>query len=101
MKQISWILIVCASVALSGCGMKGPLYLPDKNASVVTRPGSGNTTTTTPAAPGSTAAPEAQPGATTAPTPATATPPGDTPPKQPQDNTGDNSQSTGSTPKKN
>jgi predicted small lipoprotein YifL len=80
MKQASWILIVCASVGAVGCGMKGPLYLPDKNASVVTRPGTGNTTTS----PG-----QAAPGSTTAPS---------TPPKQ-QDNTDDNSASTGSTPK--
>ena len=92
MKQASWILIVCASVGAAGCGMKGPLYLPDKNASVVTRPGSGNTTTTTPpaqTAPGSTTAP-------TTPAPADAAP--STPPKK-QDNTDDDSQSTGSTPK--
>lgn len=24
---------------LAGCGQKGPLYLPDKNGSVITRPG--------------------------------------------------------------
>ena len=103
MKQASWILIVCASVPLAGCGMKGPLYLPDKNASVVTRPGSGNTTTTTPpaqTAPGATATPPAGPGATASPAPAPGdTPAPSTPPKQPKDNTDDNSQSTGSTPK--
>lgn len=87
MKQASWILIVCASVGAVGCGMKGPLYLPDKNASVVTRPGSGNTTTP-PAqtAPGATATPPVGPGATASPAQA----PGDTtapstPPKQPKD----------------
>jgi predicted small lipoprotein YifL len=93
MKQASWILIVCASVPLAGCGMKGPLYLPDKNASVVTRPGSGTTTTTTPpaqTAPGSATAP-------TAPAPGEAVP--STPPKSPQDKSNDDSQSTGSTPK--
>jgi predicted small lipoprotein YifL len=99
MKQASWILIVCASVGAAGCGMKGPLYLPDKNASVVTRPGTGNTTTTPgQTAPGSSATPPAGPGATTSPAPGgTAAP--STPPKQPQDGTGDNSQSSGSTPK--
>ncbi len=84
MKQLGWVFIGCASVVLAGCGMKGPLFLPDKNASVVTRPGSSNT-----------AAPPAQ----TAPVPA----PGDatpaTPPKPPRDKSGDDSQSTGSTPK--
>src|ERR1700753_569025 len=39
MRQASWILGVGVAVTLTGCGMKGPLYLPDKNASVVTRPG--------------------------------------------------------------
>ncbi|HSY46397.1 MAG TPA: lipoprotein [Steroidobacteraceae bacterium] len=44
---------------LSGCGQKGPLYLPDKNAAVVTAPAQPATTTpptttppaTTPATP--------------------------------------------------
>ena len=36
MKQI--LMLVCAGVVVSGCGQKGALYLPDKNASVVTRP---------------------------------------------------------------
>jgi predicted small lipoprotein YifL len=83
MKQSGWIFIVGASVALGGCGMKGPLFLPDKNASVVTRPGTSGTTT---------------PPAQTAPAPA----PGDTPPstpKPPQDKDKDDSQSTSSTPK--
>jgi predicted small lipoprotein YifL len=34
----TWALIVCGSVLVAGCGQKGALYLPDKNASVVTRP---------------------------------------------------------------
>jgi len=38
MKSITLIFIACGSVAAAGCGQKGPLYLPDKNASVVTRP---------------------------------------------------------------
>jgi predicted small lipoprotein YifL len=83
MKQLGWSFIVCASVVLAGCGMKGPLFLPDKNASVVTRPGTSGTTT---------------PPAQTAPAPA----PGDTTPstpKPPQDKDKDDSQSTSSTPK--
>lgn len=41
MKTVAWTLVICASVVIAGCGQKGPLYLPDKNASVVTRPGAG------------------------------------------------------------
>jgi predicted small lipoprotein YifL len=84
MKQLGLILIVGASVALGGCGMKGPLFLPDKNASVVTRPGTSGTTT-----PPAQAAPA--PGDTTPSTPST--------PKPPQDKDKDDSQSTSSTPK--
>lgn len=42
MKTVAWVLVVCGSVAAAGCGQKGPLYLPDKNASVVTRPAGAN-----------------------------------------------------------
>ncbi|MDB6014137.1 MAG: hypothetical protein JWL65_6387 [Gammaproteobacteria bacterium] len=86
MKQLGWIFIVGASVALGGCGMKGPLFLPDKNASVVTRPGTSGTTT-----PPAQTAPAPAPGDTTPPTPST--------PKPPQDKDKDDSQSTSSTPK--
>jgi predicted small lipoprotein YifL len=55
MKKLNWVVLVCASVVAAGCGQKGPLFLPDKNASVVTRPG--NTTPATPPA----ATPPAQP----------------------------------------
>jgi predicted small lipoprotein YifL len=81
MKLLGWIFIACASVALAGCGLKGPLFLPDQNASVVTRPGGSNTTT----------APPAQ----TAPVPGATTP--STP--KPQDKGTDDSQS-GATPKR-
>ena len=40
MKKLNWVVLVGASLVVSGCGQKGPLYLPDKNASVVTRPAS-------------------------------------------------------------
>lgn len=36
------LLMTCASLALAAtaaCGQKGPLYLPDENGSVITRPG--------------------------------------------------------------
>ncbi|HTB66073.1 MAG TPA: lipoprotein [Steroidobacteraceae bacterium] len=31
-------LAACALVGLAGCGQRGPLYMPDRNARVVTRP---------------------------------------------------------------
>jgi predicted small lipoprotein YifL len=83
MKQSGWIFIVGASVALGGCGMKGPLFLPDKNASVVTRPGTSGTTT-----PPAQTAPAQAPSDTTPSTP-----------KPPEDKGKDDEQSTGSTPK--
>jgi predicted small lipoprotein YifL len=43
MKAIILVLMVCCGGVVCGCGQKGGLYLPDKNASVVTRPaGSSN-----------------------------------------------------------
>jgi predicted small lipoprotein YifL len=42
MKTLTWVLVVCGSVVAAGCGQKGALYLPDKNASVVTRPAGSN-----------------------------------------------------------
>jgi predicted small lipoprotein YifL len=57
---------------LSGCGQKGPLYLPDKNAAVVTAPAQ--------PAPPATTAPASTPAATTpAAAPGTAAPPAQTP----------------------
>jgi predicted small lipoprotein YifL len=44
MKRLTWILIACAGVIAAGCGQKGPLVLPDKNAKVITRPGGSGTT---------------------------------------------------------
>jgi predicted small lipoprotein YifL len=38
MKTLNWVVLVGASLVAAGCGQKGPLFLPDKNASVVTRP---------------------------------------------------------------
>lgn len=38
MKQPIWILVPCAALALVACGQKGPLYLPEHNQVVVTRP---------------------------------------------------------------
>jgi len=51
MKTVVRVLVVCGTLVVAGCGQKGPLYLPDKNASVVTRPaGSNNPASTEPAA---------------------------------------------------
>lgn len=58
MKRATWMLAGAVTLLLAGCGQKGALYLPDKNAQVVT----------TPAAP-----PPAQP-APAPPTPATPAP---------------------------
>jgi predicted small lipoprotein YifL len=41
------LLVAAVALALGGCGQKGPLYLPDKNAKVVTSPAA---TSTPPAA---------------------------------------------------
>jgi predicted small lipoprotein YifL len=38
MNKLNWVMLVGASLVAAGCGQKGPLFLPDKNASVVTRP---------------------------------------------------------------
>ena len=80
MKQASWVFIVAACVAAAGCGQKGPLYLPDKNAAVVTRPAGATT-----------AAPAAQPAP--APSPANSGTAAPAPAKPPQDKNSDDSQS--------
>jgi len=36
MKRTAWILVGGLVALLAGCGQKGALYLPDKNAQVVT-----------------------------------------------------------------
>ena len=36
MRRASWILAGAVALLLAGCGQKGALYLPDKNAQVVT-----------------------------------------------------------------
>lgn len=38
MKTAILLLMVCGGAIVAGCGQKGALYLPDKNAAVVTRP---------------------------------------------------------------
>ena len=51
MKTLTWTLVVCGSVVAAGCGQKGALYLPDKNASVVTRPAGSNAPPAAPSTP--------------------------------------------------
>ena len=36
MKHATWMLAGAVTLLLAGCGQKGALYLPDKNAQVVT-----------------------------------------------------------------
>ena len=92
MKQASWIFIVGACVVIAGCGQKGALYLPDKNASVVTRPANSGATTTAPA-------PQPAPASgTPAPDGTTTAPATTTPAKPPQDKNG-NDDSQAATPK--
>jgi predicted small lipoprotein YifL len=89
MKHLTWILAAGAALATAGCGQKGPLYLPDKNASVITRPAApqGQTPPAPTGAPQP--APQGQtpqaPTGTPQPAPPGQTPPAPTPPKQPQD----------------
>lgn len=46
----AWLPVTLAmTLAAGGCGQKGPLYLPDKNAKVATAP-AGSATPATPAA---------------------------------------------------
>ena len=38
MRRATWMLAGAVTLLLAGCGQKGALYLPDKNAQVVTTP---------------------------------------------------------------
>jgi predicted small lipoprotein YifL len=60
MKRLMLYLLAAAVplVMTAACGQKGPLYLPPKNGTVVTRPAANQ-----PPAPNTTATPAAQPGA--------------------------------------
>ena len=59
MKTATLVLMACAAAVVAGCGQKGALYLPDKNASVVTRPAGAESNNPAPAQP--TASPAQQP----------------------------------------
>jgi len=37
-KSTRWIVTAGVVLAFAGCGFKGPLYLPERNATVVTHP---------------------------------------------------------------
>lgn len=94
MKKLVCALIVGGSLVATGCGQKGALYLPDKNASVVTRPGDTNaatpaqpapsTTTPPPPAPNNMPSPQ-QPPQGAAPQPSPNSPGTTTPPNRPKD----------------
>jgi predicted small lipoprotein YifL len=66
MKRVWLPIMLTVALAAGGCGQKGPLYLPDKNAKVATAPAAG-TAPATPAvaqpAPPAAATPEATPAA--------------------------------------
>ena len=38
MKPVVAVLCALAGLALTGCGIKGPLYLPEKSSEIVIRP---------------------------------------------------------------
>ncbi len=55
----SWALcgLLCTIIALDGCGQRGALYMPDRNARVVTRPAAASAPDAASSAPGSAPAP--------------------------------------------
>jgi predicted small lipoprotein YifL len=80
-KRATLPVLAAGLLLLSGCGLKGPLYLPEKTGNVVVRPAAGSTPPAAePAQPADAAAPAAPPAE--APPPATdvepeVAPPGD------------------------
>lgn len=38
MKPLATVLLAVGGLALAGCGIKGPLYLPEKSSEVIIRP---------------------------------------------------------------
>jgi len=65
--EVRLLTLALMAIALSGCGQKGPLYLPDKAGEVVTRPGHTRS--------------DSQPVTSSAPSPADMPPP---PPEEPE-----------------
>ena len=39
LRTRGWLAAACVLLVCTGCGFKGPLYLPERNATVVTHPG--------------------------------------------------------------
>ena len=70
MRRLVASSLCVLAVAASGCGLKGPLYLPEKPGEVVVRPAPGTTPPATPAEPATTTP------ATPAPPPPQASPTG-------------------------
>jgi predicted small lipoprotein YifL len=52
---------LCAAICLAGCGQRGPLYMPDKNARVVTRPATASAPDASSSAPTDSSSPAAAP----------------------------------------
>jgi len=55
-------VVLAATLALAGCGQKGPLYLPEKPGAVVTAPATAPAPPPPPAAPGQPPQPSPAPG---------------------------------------
>jgi predicted small lipoprotein YifL len=51
MKTVILVMMVGGGIVVTGCGQKGALYLPDKNAAVVTRPAGAESNNPAPAQP--------------------------------------------------
>ena len=71
MKALVAIVLGGLVLAAAGCGLKGPLYLPEKSGEVVVRPAPAAAPTTTPAEPA-----DPSPATPTAPPPPQAPPGG-------------------------
>ena len=66
MRLTALLLVPAAALVLAGCGLRGPLYLPEKSGAVVTAPAA---TPTAPPAPSAPTQAEPAPPASAAPAP--------------------------------
>jgi len=64
---LSVLCVAGLAAGLSGCGQKGPLFLPKENGSVVTRPGEENSTQSPGSPSSNTQSPETAPQPSTRP----------------------------------